>query len=268
MGNFLRPVDLKLKRAEQQIRQLLVEISGWAAANPIRARCEFLDGKLGYRIVQEEYSTLPAIDEWALILGECCHNLRTALDNLAFALARLRKDPPERPNAIAFPIYRDKGTFEKTGRRNIDQLPPEAARQIERIQPFQRDGGVTEGTPEQDPLLKLQWFNNMDKHRVPSVILLAPTEIGHGHEVEFRTEEEAAANAPPNVTIHAGPLEPGAVLFEMRTKHPLAKVKGTTEFRAVIAVETEQQPVAIESLLPAVAYYTSVIVNVFRPFFQ
>lgn len=267
VSDLLRPVDLKLKRAEQQIRQLLTEVSAWAAANPIQMRCHLLDDRLGYRLVQDEYSTAPPIDDWGLLAGECFHNLRSALDNLAFALARLHNDPPERPNAIAFPIYREKKAFEKSGRRNIDQLSPEVANHIERIQPFQRDGSAAEGTPDQDPLLKLQWFNNMDKHRVPSIVLLAPTEIGHGHEVEFRTEEEAAANAPPDVTASAEPLHPGAVLFEMRTKHPLASVKGTTQVRAIVAIETDQKPMAIESLLPPIVYYTSAIVNTFRQFF-
>jgi hypothetical protein len=249
------------------VQALTASIADWASAHPIQARCELLEERLGYRLVQAEYSAPPPTIEWGLQVGECAHNIRSSLDNLAFALARLREDPPKRPNAIAFPIYREREKFEQNGRRNLDQLPPEAAKLIERIQPFQRDGGETEGAAEQDPLLYLQELNNTDKHRVPSVVLIAPENLGHEHEVEFRSEAEAALNAPPNVTAWSGPLSPGVVLFEMKTKHPLVKVKGRTEIKAVVAVEVLERPFPVERLLGDVGRYTSMVVEQFCGFF-
>jgi hypothetical protein len=267
MTNLLKPVDLKLERAQQQVRELLHDIAAWMNSSRFALNCELREQRLGYRMMVGEFLTVPPLDNWGLRAGECFHNLRSALDNLAYALARLKKDPPDRPKSTAFPIYSDRALFEKNGRRNIVQMHADAALQVERIQPFQRDGGSTEGSPNQDPLLTLQWFNNTDKHQVPSVVLLASAEIGHGHQIEFRTEEERAANTPPDVTID-NRLVPGVILYEMRTKHPLVAVRGETQVHAVVAIETEAEAVSVDQLLPLIAGYTESIVNIFRAFFE
>ena len=94
-------------------------------------------------------------------------------------------------------------------------MPVEAASLIERLQPFQRNRADVEGTPEKDALSYiLQWLNNTDKHRVPSVILIAPTEMAHSWEVQFYSDEDAKANAPPDTTVWFDALQPGVVLLD------------------------------------------------------
>lgn len=267
METHLEPVFAKLERARKHSLDLTASIASWASANPIQARCELREGRLGYRLIQLDYSMSPPVKEWGLMLGDYAHNVRSSLDNLAYALARLRRDPPDRPAAISFPIYSDASKFRQNGRRSIDQLPSEATAAIERIQPFQRDGSQAEGTAEQDPLLFLQELNNSDKHRVPSVVLVAPENLQHQHEVEFQSEDDAQQNAPPDVTAWSGPLKPGAVLFELRTKHPVARVKGQTDIRAVVAVEVLSKPFPIDFLVTALGTYTSMVIDQFRPYF-
>jgi hypothetical protein len=53
----------------------------------------------------------------------------------------------------------------------------------------------------------------------------------------------------------------------MRTKHPLAKVKGRTEIRAVVAVEVLSKPLQIDFLVTALGTYTSMVIDQFRQFF-
>ena len=260
-------VDAKLGRASRQVDALLRSVATWASANQINARCELREGRLGYRLIQGEYSASPPLVEWGLWTGECVHNLRSGLDNLAYALARLHRDPPERPQDIAFPIYREKKKFDENSKKNIAQLPKEAAELIERIQPFQRDGSPAEGVAANDPFLLLQSLNNTDKHRVPSVVLLAPASLSHSHEIEFRSAEEAAANAPPDFTAWAGPLSPGVVLVEMRTKHPVASVKGRSDIHAVVALETDNVPRPLDRVLKPLVVYTATVVDQFRGFF-
>ena len=201
-------------------------------------------------------------------IGECIHNLRSALDNLAYALARLKTDPPTRPWTIYFPIFGEQGRFNNNGRASIAQLPPAAADAIERLQPFQRTGARQDGTPEQDLLLLLQALSNSDKHRVPSIVLIAPKKIDHLHAVEFRSEEEASLNVPPDVTAYGGPLSPGVVMAEMRTKHPIASVAARVEIAAVVALETEKGPENLGFILPALVTYTGMVVDQLRGFFR
>lgn len=267
MQPFPRSVELKLARASEQVRFLNEAISSWVVANPLVAKCELRESRLGFRVTQQEFLQPAPLDYWGLLAGECVHNLRSALDNLAFALARLNRDPPERPKGIAFPIYTEKGSFEMSGRKVIDQLPQAAAELVEKLQPFQRDGSTDLGTPNNDALVLLQWLSNNDKHQVPSVVLLAPTEISHNFSAAFQSEEDAAANVPPDVAIWAGPLSAGVVLIEYRTKHPLASAGGKYEGKAIVALQTNSEPQAIVPLLQALNQYVAMVCAQFTPFF-
>jgi hypothetical protein len=208
MNDLIRSVDLKLARADSQARSLADQISAWTSQNPIAVRVEFRDERLGFRLIVEDFPEPTSLDNWGILIGECVHNLRSALDNLAFALSRLRRDPPRNPGGIAFPIYKDKSEFKKQGLRKLDQMPNAAAALIESLQPFQRRRPDVSDTPERDCLILLQLLNNIDKHRVPSVVFVAPVETCHSCVVKFCSAEDAEADGPPEVPPSQGPLNP------------------------------------------------------------
>ena len=267
MQDFVRSVDLKLARARMQAKTLANSVSIWASENPIGGRCELRELRLGCRLIVEDLKKPSMVDEWGLLLGECIHNLRSSLDNLAFALARLRRAPPERPSKIAFPIFETRAEFERRGRANIDQLPDQAVALIELIQPFQRNGSIERDSPDLDALVHLQRLNNTDKHRIPTVVLIAPTNVAHSVQVEFSSEEDAVANTPPDTTLWAGPLEPGVVLLDYRTNRPIVSVKGRFDGQAVVAIQTPKGFEQVDTYVPGIAYYTGLVVEQFRPFF-
>ena len=267
MNAVAHSVELKLARALAQIRALEEAVAVWVNANPLIATCELREGRLGFRVTQQEFLQPAPLDHWGLLVGECLHNIRSALDNLAFALARLHRDPPDRPLRVAFPIYTDKAQFERNGRGNIDQLPQAAALLIERLQPFQRDGSAALGTADRDALVLLQWLSNADKHRVPSIVLIAPTEITHSFSPAFLSDEDAAANVPPDATFWGGPLKPGAVLLEYRTKYPLASASGRFDGKAIVALQTIHEPSAVVPTLQALHQYTALVSAQFSNFF-
>lgn len=268
MRSFSRSVDLKLARAAAQVGALDESVTAWVNANPLVAKCELRDGRLGFRVTQQEFQQPAPLDQWGLLAGECVHNLRSSLDNLTFALARLQRDPPEKPGRIAFPIYTERALFEKNGKANVDQVPAAAAALIERLQPFQRDGSAALGTPDRDALVLLQWLSNTDKHRVPSVVLIAPTEISHAFSAAFYSDADAAANVPPDTVVWVGPLQPGAVLMDYRTKHPIASAAGKYEGKAIVAVQTDREAVALVPTLRALRHYTALVAAQFGSFFQ
>jgi hypothetical protein len=270
MHEFLRSVDLKLVRADYQVRAIADQISAWCCKNPITARCELRDKRLGFRLILEEFIETAPLDYWGLLVGECIHNLRSALDNLAFALARLQRDPPRDAAAIHFPIYQDRSAFGQSNRvgRSLDQMQPEAASLIEQFQPFQCDRPQVEGPPETDALVLLQWLNNADKHRVPSVVLVAPTEMNHSCAAQFYSDEDAQANVPPDVREWCDALKPGVVLLEQRTNRPIASVVGSFYVEAVVAIQTLDKPAHVVETLSKLSYYTALVVDRFREFFK
>jgi hypothetical protein len=265
--DLIRSVDLKLARADAQVRTLADQVSAWTARNPITARCELRDGRLGFRLIVQDFAETAPLDDWGLLVGECVHNLRSALDNLAFALARLRQDPPSNPAAIHFPICQDKSMFDRV-RKSLGQMPAEAASLIELFQPFQRNRSDVEGTPEKDALVLLQRLNNTDKHRVPSVVLIAPTEIHHSCAAQFYSDEDAQANVPPDVKVWVDVLQPGVVLLEQKTNRPIDKVTGSFHVEAIVAIQTIHKRAPVVEVLSKLRDYTALVVAKFRGFYR
>jgi hypothetical protein len=120
--------------------------------------------------------TIPPPTEFRLIIGDCLHNLRSALDNLVYELAVQYTAPnpiPEhKARELAFPIVHramkpDK--FKTKYRSRIGLLNPRVQAIIEELQPYHREDSVSH------PLWKLNRLSNIDKHRVPHIASLALT---------------------------------------------------------------------------------------------
>lgn len=127
---------------------------------------------MGYRLVVDRFSSPPLLEHWALLVGDCVHNLRSALDNLVYGLARLKADPPSDPRGIHFPIFTSKEAFEKSGsvKSTLTQLPDHAAELVTAWQPFHRENSDHIAA---DALNLLHHLSNQDKHRLPQVVLLS-----------------------------------------------------------------------------------------------
>ena len=268
MDELIRPVMLKLERAAKQRDALIAFASEWAKNNPSQTHVEFLPNRHGYKVVLDPFKEALPFDDLGLTLGEFAHNLRSALDNLAFALARLQAEPPLRPKDLAFPIFDDPTAFAKVGKRYLQQLPEEAARLIQMIQPFNRDLPGAEKLSEKDPLILLQRVNNSDKHRIPAVALFAPETFELSATVIFADELAADLNTPPDVTIWAGPLAPGVPLLEYRTRHPLEKAGGNIKVQAVVSVICDEKKYPLFELITSLHDYVCLVVGQFSHFFK
>jgi hypothetical protein len=106
--------------------------------------------------------------ELGLIVGDCLHNLRATLDNLAYSIAvdnnaTLTSD--ER-RACAFPLAERRRDFRasRKERGTIAKLPARAQATIQALQPFKAGHDA-----EREPLAILRQLSDLDKHRpVPS----------------------------------------------------------------------------------------------------
>jgi len=268
MNNLFKPIKIRLERAEIQAVELCKQVSDWCSRNPIKVKCVLRENRLGFKLVQEDFDEPVPLEIFGLLVAEFIHNLRSLLDNLVFALARLKLDPPEKPKNIFFPIIQNELKFSKNCSQCLDQLPKEVASLIERLQPFQRNDPHVEGKPDQDPLVLLQWLSNTDKHQIPTVALVAPTEIAFSHSSKFYSDEDADLNVPPDVTIWAGYLEPGIVLLEHKTNRPIESVSGNFDCKAVVSIKTFEDINPLDKVVINLLNYTKLIVNQFTSFFK
>ena len=112
---------------------------------------------------------IPA-EQWSLMIGDCVHNARSALDHLFWALLCIQHPgaPPADHWNANFPIYKLLGSFLKKKKLTEELIGPEAAAIVERLQPYQIRN------PEDAVLWFLHEADVKDKHRllVPSLSLL------------------------------------------------------------------------------------------------
>jgi hypothetical protein len=127
---------------------------------------------------------VPVLDPgWLTIIGDCLHNLRSALDHLAWQLVLLDGQKPS--FATSFPVRRTKD-------ESRPLLLPKVCRQdiltaIEQVQPYS-DVGNPADPPVLNPLWALHRLNIIDKHRLVVVVVhtlnLGETYWGWSGDVE------------------------------------------------------------------------------------
>src|SRR5580704_5743005 len=101
-----------------------------------------------------------------LAIGDCVHNLRSALDHLAFQLAVLNGKEVEAETAIAFPVYWTQSQFDNFADRKVAPfIHHKALAAIQDLQPYK-----TDNPPGISPLWVLSQLDNIDKHRLLVVV--------------------------------------------------------------------------------------------------
>ena len=261
-------IESKLKRANEHIQKLSVDIPLWSNQNPAKCQCVLKEERLGFKLILNEFTPPSTLSDWSLSIGESVHNLRSSLDNLAYALATLKQNPPSKPRAIKFPIYQEETQFRNGSASTLGQLTQLAAELIEKMQPFQRNNSNVKGTPADDPLVILNWLSNQDKHQIPIVVHLLPNSIAHSAGVKYYSEEEAALNVPPDVSVWVDKLIPGTMLMELRSKHPIESVSGNFNYITTVSIDVKGTLLPVMDLMPNLARYTNLILNQFKPLFN
>jgi len=154
----LEGVRLKLYRAVDHFRDLDVAI-GEFYANQSKAAGHKVEHQTELTITWPEQ---PPLDpRFTLILGDCIHNIRSALDHLVAQLAILNGAPNEAIKKTAFPVCLSPGDFKNaTVRKVAPYISGIALAEIERLQPY------STGDREQDILWGLSQLDIIDKHRL------------------------------------------------------------------------------------------------------
>ena len=135
--------------------------------------------------------------ELRLLVGDCLHNLRSSLDNLAYELAVAHHGGPlPHPyfKSSEFPIFKDP-VKPKELKRKIGCIHPRAQGIIRSLQPYQHPRIFW-----LDPLWRLNQLNNVDKHRLPNVVQFATAAGAYFPDSPTR---------PPDLQVHIGPITDG-----------------------------------------------------------
>jgi hypothetical protein len=156
----LTGVHAKLDRAEEHIDALRDEIKpvmeGLTSAQA-ETRHNVLDDS--YSVIMRQSAALPVV-RWGIMLGDVCHNMRSALNHLVCALVPVGQVHRRHQFPIFDTPHSWKSEFGGTKpEKMLDFIDPTHFALIESVQPFQQGTGMQR-------LSLLERFSNNDKHRL------------------------------------------------------------------------------------------------------
>jgi len=229
---------MKVVRARDQLAELDREISRFSELNTYRVVSKFYPRSqhFTWRLVQD----LPTPDllRWGVMTGEIAHNLRSALDHLAWQLASLEQAPGRPATTTSFPIatslqeWRSKGT-----RKRIKHIGRRHRLMLRRFQPYRRDD-----RPERSALARLQRLSNVDKHQVVHEAVFLPV----GMEFQFQRWTENVTHIDDLQHFLGKPLVPDAKVLRARVATlgddppPEMEMKG--DIQTVVAFSDRNEP--------------------------
>jgi hypothetical protein len=162
----LEGVGRKIKRADDNIKPLYEEIVAWAKRDAYGFVTEAQKKGTKHIVRIETDETVPP--EWALMVGDFVHNLRSALDHLVYQLVISNRGTVT--NRTAFPIFADATKYGKYSSPQIDGVPSMCVAKFKSLQPYFR----SRNEPTHDPLWWVHELDRIDKHRLLTVVTAVP----------------------------------------------------------------------------------------------
>jgi hypothetical protein len=228
-------IQAKVQRAREHLGELQSGVQSFLATDPYQIETKRdTDARLAYYLsaVQE---TPVAI---AFIAGDVLHNLRSALDHLAYQLVLVGTGQEVTSSRVYFPIADSLVKYQQVRDGQTKGMTAAARAAIDNVQPYK--GG-------NDRIWQLHKLNIIDKHRLLITVgsMFESVDLG-GHLFRRMSRELTAANGAlaeelGSATLQAFfkpadrmfPLKAGLPLF---TDGPDAVVDSQLEFRFAVAL--------------------------------
>lgn len=257
MAHPLDSVLMKINRADEHIHEFDPALSAYLAGNPHVPRVDH-DAKTGITTLRLEVRN-PLPLKMNAILGDVLHNLRSALDHLAWQVALLNVSTPY--DRTQFPIFDDGQRYANaaSGRYFVLQsVAPVHRALFERLQPYQRGSQA-----QTHPLWLLHELSNTDKHRLVPVI----STVVADNSLKINSMQASGI-----IDIRAGgrgQAVDGAILAQFRM--PGAHVNADTEVSLEIQFGQGNTVAVGEPLFPVLkrilSYIEKDVVHQFLPLF-
>ena len=209
----------KSRRAKQHLDALDASVRAFLDSKPYRVRVES-DLERGHYVVRVDNDPPPMpTDEWALLIGDCAHNMRSALDYITWECAYGRGD-----RQTMFPIFRDEKNFDAAARSMLRHLSPRMRTAIKAVQPYHAP----------DPTFTNLWvihaLDNADKHRLLTLTIGIQDAVDVTFTVPAYTTVAHQTDLFPNVL-----LVRDAVVAEIAITPPNPGVQVKAEFSPEIS---------------------------------
>jgi hypothetical protein len=235
MPDPLESARLKIARAREHIEASDRKAQQFRRSNPYSIVRE-LDTQTGEQIWRATgQAAVPPV--FSIIIGDALHNLRAALDHLAWQLVLTNGQQPT--TRTAFPIYDDSLRFDREGTTKLRGMSPAAVAAIKALQPCYG----TNASPNR-MLSALEHLDKVDKHRHLNLILV---------EAIGGIFTPGLPSTVHPTFIHLGRVEHGTVLARLRGEQVNVDVRPAIDIAFDERWPTWPDDAMVDNLLHGVA---------------
>lgn len=203
----LSKIQIKVERARKNFQGLYDEIQSFLSGQPykIGTRRDPQTRRMIYYLLSV-LNTPPSI---AASTGDVIHNLRSALDHLAYQLVAVGTGGKGPFRYVYFPISESAKKHKTEGLKKIPGMSLEAKNAISALRPYQ--GG-------NDVLWHIHCLDNIDKHRLLITVGSAyrSVNIGSLFKRSLKLEGDTVFGNPDNIPMLDFALKPADRLFPLK----------------------------------------------------
>jgi hypothetical protein len=246
----------KIARAKEHLRVLKESIDSFILDRNAYSVIKEPNPETGVFVFRLQLHRSPPLTEWSLIIGDCIHNMRSALDHLFWQLVLLENPSGVADSTASFPILRDRGTFKGRKAKIEGWIGKRAAAMVENMQPYQGAG------PDKNAFLFIHSRDITDKHK-----LLVPfVGVSERGQIALKGGDFDTPNI--HVELPGGPLENGTIIATITVSPPDGVVD--VDFNPTLGIVFETDPIA-HIVLPSLEMLIGVVESVggdFAPLFS
>jgi hypothetical protein len=245
---------MKLARARQHISHLGAAIDMWLADDPYSVELDYGDDHRTLNVTLR-VRTPPPVRQWALIVGDCIHNMRSALDATVWRLAHLDGRTATDPRGLYFPVVTQGQKWDSARKKLLQTVPDDYAERIRNTQPFIRVADQT----ETDPLYALHYLSKLDKHRESIVVTVDSLEADH--KLQFEVESVDGSEDEPEVESWEPELRDGFLLASVKSRNPILSTTGSLGIQPAFLIAHPAGEAELMQTLTTMVHYFSALVD-------
>lgn len=247
----------KLARAAEHLNRLQSEVGLWMAEQPVGTEGTLGEDRLLWSL-RMIVRRPPPIQQWSTIIGDCVHNLRSALDAAVWEFATIDGGGPEKPNLVQFPVVENSAQWANEAAKRLQNVPPHVVERIRITQPLMRP----DDERPRDPLILLQHLSNTDKHRASITCGFRAESVNADFSVTFADDAAAERNVPPDVTVHEPTMEDAALLAEYRSNDPIVETQGGFGIVFELLIDTPMGPQKLVDTMGGLIQFVGQVLSV------
>jgi hypothetical protein len=252
----MESADAKMIRAHENIEGIAREINEWFASIDVKMYLKTAPDIPSPWLVVHATDYIPPI-RLSILIGECVHNMRSAIDNLVCGLALTLKSTCKCRD-LAFPLYKDQAEWDERADKPLKGIPPAAKDAIRQLQPWA-------DTVSPNPLTILNKLSNIDKHRACNFTL------AYGRDVAFRVHCNNGAILDVDVKepLYLGDVHTIPLQIDKRLVEGSARVQTSGTFVLTFREESDWDDVPVMKVLQdCFDHIERKVIPKLKPFFE